>query len=100
MRRFNYDDDSQEDANNYFDGDFDEMGISPEEYKGLMEEQGRQIEMQAAMVHRELNQRILFKVIKTLEKSWLWRFYSLDTRLKMITKTYQVFVEQLDHELA
>jgi len=99
MRRFNYDDDSQEDANNYFDGDnseAEEMGISPEEYKSLMEEQGRQIEMQADMVHKELNQRLMFKIIKTLEKSFLWRFYSLDTRLKMITQTYQVLVEQLD----
>jgi len=37
----------------------------------------------------DLNQKLLAESIKMLEKSWLWRFRSMETKLTMVRKTYE-----------
>jgi hypothetical protein len=43
---------------------------------------------QLDLVSVDLNQKLLFETIKMLEKGWLWRFYSLEKKLKLVKKTY------------
>lgn len=92
MRRFDYDDneDYREDVDNFFDGEGDEAeGITPEEYRSIVKEEQQMQQMQLGLVHRELNDRLMFKTIKMLERGFWWRFYSVDTKLKMIEKAYR-----------
>lgn len=103
MRRFDYDDDDdyREDVDNFFDGE-EQPDITPEEYRSLIEDEQVIQQLQIEMVSRELNDRLMFKAIKMLEKSFWWRFYSLDTRLKMIEKTFnkmKSISEDLDADL-
>lgn len=90
MRRFNYDDNEEyrEDVDNFFDGD-QGQGMSPEEYKALMEEELKLQQWQISLVYRDLNSRVLRTAIKMCERSFWWRFYSHDTRLRMIDKAYK-----------
>ena len=48
------------------------------------------------LVNREQDQNILKLSIKLLEKSWFWKFRTLDTKLKLIEKTYNNFLVLLD----
>jgi len=96
MRRFNFDDSDEGRRNvNDFLGDDDEgegSELTPEEYEQIVSQQAFLAQMQLESIHKDLSQRLLSRVIRTLEKSNLfWRFYSHDTQLKMIAKTYRVF---------
>ena len=59
MKRFNFNDDEYHEDAEFFD-DFDEDGLSPDEYKAIMEEQSKQIELQAIMMQEELNHTLVF----------------------------------------
>ena len=103
MRRFSYDD--EEPINNFFDNndddddddddDFDEdynldalEDFTSEEYL-IVQQQALQ-EQQIALDGRGLNLNLLKLAIKIAEKAFFWKFYSLDTKLKMISKSYKV----------
>lgn len=89
MRRFDYDDNEEyrDDVDKFFDSDDDE--VTPDEYKAMIAEEQEMQAAQIDLVHRDLNQRLLFRVTRMLEKSFLWRFKSLDARLDMIARTYR-----------
>lgn len=89
MRRFNFDDEETGPDNEEVDRFFEdpEFDLTPEEYEALVNQQ----QLQAELIQQELNQRLLLRAIKMLEKSFFWKFYSFSTRLKMIEKTYQSF---------
>lgn len=91
MRRFDYDDNEEyrEDVDNFFGGEEGATFITPEEYKAILQEEREMQQLQIDIVHRELNERLLMRVTKMLEKSFWWRFYSLETRLRMIEKAYR-----------
>lgn len=101
MRRFNYDDndDYREDVDNFFN-DEDGLvpdGLSEEEYKAIVEEEMAAQRMQIKIVYRDLNHRLLRTSIRACEKTFLWWFYSHDTKLKMIEKTYKQ-IKKLEEE--
>ncbi len=91
MRRFNYDDheDFKEEIDNFWLGEDD----SDEPYV----EKGDIINMlQIDMVEYELNQRTLATAFNLCKSSFLWRFRSLASKLKMLKQVYSNFSEVLD----
>lgn len=95
MRRFDYDDneDHREEVDKFFgggepDGEGD-VFMTPEEYEAIRQENAAMQQASFDIVYRELDDRLLFRVVKMLERSFWWRFYSLDTRMKMIEKSYR-----------
>lgn len=83
MRRFHYDDndDFQDDVDGFFaeEIDFDENDYIGDEL------------MEAASINfvsYDLNQRLLRAAIQVCEKSVFWRFKSVDSKLRKITKMY------------
>lgn len=89
MRRFNYEDNEEyrDDVDKFFNDDMDDM--TPEEYKILMEQENVIQDMQMKVVHRDLNYRLLRAAVRVLEKSFWWKFCSLNTRLNSIDATFQ-----------
>lgn len=85
MRRFDYDDDDN--IENFFNES--ESILTPEEYKKLVEEERAIQHAQIGMVHRELNRKLLSRVMSMCEKSFWWKFLSLETQLGYIEKAYQ-----------
>lgn len=99
MRRFNYDDNEEyrEDVDKFFGEGGEEQILTPEEYKALVENEQALQEFHLRLAHRDLNHRALRTAIRVCEKSWFWRFYSLDTRLKKIDRAYKK-VRKLEEE--
>lgn len=89
MRRFNYDDNEEfrDDVDKFFRDDMD--GVTPEEYKILMEQESIMEEMQNKMANRDLNYRLLRASVRICEKTFWWRFYSIATRLKHIETAFK-----------
>ncbi len=90
MRRFDYDDneDYREDVDNFFgDGEEGDASITPDEYKAIVQEEQAMQQLQIDLVYRELNDRLMFRAVKMLEKTFWWKFYSLDKKLRIIEKT-------------
>ena len=48
---------------------------------------------QLNLVQYELNQSLIAKTIAFLEKSWFWKFKSVEIKLKLIEETYNKFKE-------
>ena len=89
MRRFNDEDnDDREDVDNFFNGAEDSI-LTPEEYKKLAEEEQAIQYAQLAVVSRDLNRRLLARAISMCEKSFWWRFYSLETQLNRVSAVYK-----------
>jgi len=84
MKRFDYDE-NEDDIPFY--GSEDEE-ISQEEYAEMMRRQDAISLMQIELASLDLRQRLLFKIIKALEKSFWWRFKSTKTKLKEISLAY------------
>lgn len=97
MRRFDYDDNEEyrEDVDNFFDSGSDE-GITPDEYRAIVKQEQEMQAVQLNLAYRDMNSHLLCRAIKMLEKSFWWRFYSLDTRLKMIERTYHRLKRAVD----
>lgn len=98
MRNFEYNED-ENDVDKFWqsEGDNDEMDEDEdedEEYDSKQMELIHAMEMQLA--ERDLDLRALKIVIKMLEKSFCWKFYKFQTKLKMITKSYFVLIKMLE----
>ena len=97
MKRFDYDeenDDDNEDDEKFYDDQ--PQPISHNDYKDLIEgDQAIQHET-VALGYLELDQRLLNKAIKICEGSVLWNFYSMQTRLSMISKAYTRLKKMID----
>jgi hypothetical protein len=89
MRKgFDYDDeDDQDDLFPDTDDDGDEE-MDAEDYAEIMARNEALERQQLEMVQLDLNQRLLFKSMEMLSKSWWWSFYSAETKTKMLTETY------------
>jgi hypothetical protein len=89
-------DDDQEDVEHFFneDDDFDEDMQDEMTYQENLE-----IKMaELALVEANLNRRILSNAIKMLENSFLWKFVSYKTKLKMISESYKVFSQLIANQ--
>jgi hypothetical protein len=88
MKRFNYDENEDfQDDNPLFHETGDE-DISPEEYAEMMERREAIELMQIELASLDLRQRLLFKTVKLLEKSFWWKFKSASNKLIEISKMY------------
>lgn len=92
MRRFDYDEneDYQDGVDNFFDEeDEDFEDVTPEWTKAMVEEDIKIQQLHVSLAYRELNDRLLANAIQVVENSFWWKFYSLSTRLKMISQAYE-----------
>lgn len=92
MRRFDYEqnDEYREDVDNFFGGEENNASLElPVELKNMLEEEQAMQQLQLHFAYREINHRILRTAIKVCERSFWWRFRSLNTRLKMIATAYK-----------
>jgi hypothetical protein len=93
MRNFEYNED-ENDVDKFWQGEEEDDDMEEEEYDAKQMELIHAMEMQLA--ERDLDLRALKIVIKMLEKSFCWRFYKFQTKLKMITKSYFVLIKMLE----
>jgi hypothetical protein len=87
MRNFFFEDSGSEDEyrDSYHEGEEESMEASfmiPAQIEFM-----HMAQLDLASV--DLNQKLLAESIKMLERSWFWRFYSLETKLVKIRKTYE-----------
>lgn len=88
MRHLDYDpedekfDEGDEDMENFNDED-------EEIYKAMKQEELELKHVEIAFMDRSFNDRLIFKATKMLERGFFWKFYSLDTKLKLIEKVYK-----------
>lgn len=84
MREYDYDDEDQDqdEMEELFDEEY-------EEYEAV--EKGHILKaMEMELVENSMDLKLLKDVTKMLEKSFWWRFYSFETKLKMVTQAYAV----------
>lgn len=90
MRRFNYDDNDEfpEDVDKFFNEEPSNNNDS-DSYDDYLAEEFALQEAKIGLKHREIDLRIMRTAIKICENTFMWSFYSLPTRLKMISDTYK-----------
>jgi len=88
MRRFDYDDNDNDDIDKFFN-DPEESILTPEEYKKITEEDQAIQYAQIGMNYRELNRKLLSRSIAMCEKSFWWKFLSLEAQLGRIEEIYK-----------
>jgi hypothetical protein len=94
MRRFDYDDNNEEnreDVDKFFGGEGeggDRNYLTPDEYKAIMQEEMQLQQINLHLIARDLNDRLMFRIVRMLEKSFWWKFYSLNKKLRMIKNAY------------
>ena len=54
--------------------------------------------MELELLEKDCDLKLLMLCMKSLEKSFLWRFYSFQTKLKMIAKMYLVLSKLVSKE--
>ena len=82
------------------DNDDDDMDEDMEEYFD-MDDLNSSVFTDAAhieLVSREQDQNILKLAVELTSKMWFFKFYSLNTKLDLIEKTYSRFIKMLDKE--
>ena len=60
----------------------EEGNVSEQDYAEFLQQ------MQIQLAEHDLNQKLLAKSIKILERSFFWRFRSVETKLRLITRVY------------
>lgn len=95
MNRFEYDDEDEGDDEESF-GDDQPQPISHNDYKDLIEGDQAIQQETVALGYLELDQKLLSKAIKICEGSMFWNFYSMQTRLSMISKAYTRLKKMID----
>jgi hypothetical protein len=90
--RFNFNDEDNfpEDLFPGGGGEFEDEGEREEEPYEAYDREADEIAQAIELERRDLNQKILFRTIKTLEKGLLWKFRSEAVRQKMISEAYIV----------
>lgn len=88
MRNFNYDEneDFREDIDKFFEQD-GESGA--ESYDDFLKEEFAIQEAKIAIQNRDVNIRLMRTAVRICEKTFLWCFYSIPTRMRMISETYK-----------
>ena len=99
MKRFNYDDEEFKDEDFPDVGDDGEEELSAE-YLAILEKRELIEAIKLQIIQKELNFAVLAKAVKYLEKTWFWRFKSLQTKLNLIVETYQTFKALVDIDVS
>jgi hypothetical protein len=61
----------------------EEHSLSEQEYAEFLQQ------MQIQLAESDLNQKLLSKSIRVLEKSFFWRFRLMETKLRLIARVYK-----------
>lgn len=75
----------------YDDNEFEEnseMEMTDEQYEDFVRRNEEMDFHQLDFAYRDLDQKLLCRAIKMLEKSFFWRFRKNDTKLKLVFETY------------
>lgn len=88
MNRFNYGEDDYEEEFQPYD---DEEEIVSDNYI-YFDVNNEQVKLSKY----ELDQKLLFRVIKTLEKSWTWKFKKPEYKQNKIIETFSMMKAMLD----
>jgi len=99
--RYSHEDDYEDDEemNKYFrDGDDDNDEFDEKSFEDRMDEnffyENQKIKiLKLAIKQQQLRRKLLIDSIKILQKSFWWNFYSWETRLSYISRTYETFSE-------
>jgi len=100
MRRFDFEDDDpeREEIERFLNSDSQEYLITPEEYRGILEEEMSLYESKFRETNQKLKYKILMRSVSLLKSSFFWKFYSLNTKLIQIEKVFNKFVGLLNQE--
>jgi hypothetical protein len=100
MRRFDFEDDDpeREEIERFLNSDSQEYLITPEEYRGILEEEMSLYEAKFRDTNLKLKYKILLYSVNLLKSSFFWKFYSLNTKLIQVEKVFNKFVELLNQE--
>ena len=84
MRRFDYDDNEEfrDDVDKFFDE-------NSSNYDDFIAEEFALEQARIDIAHRDIDYKIMRTAVRFCEKTFMWSFYSLPTRLKMIADTYE-----------
>lgn len=89
MKRFNFGRYGDEDYDDENEDEF-EGSNSDEKAENLAESQMLALQMdQNILLEQEINQKVLTDTIGICKSSLFWRFRSLDSKLRLIAKTYK-----------
>lgn len=100
MRRFDFDDEDpdSEEVEKFLNSDSQDYLITPEEYKSILDEEMVLHEAKLRETVQKLKYKALLCSINLLKNGFLWKFYSLNTRLNQIDKVYKKLSLLLDLE--
>jgi hypothetical protein len=76
----------------------DDVNYQEEEIYSSILDQNEFNYQQLEISTKNLNRRLLYLTIKTLENSFFWRFKSHKSKLKSINETYQILSEIISYE--
>lgn len=76
----------------------DDVNYQEEEIYSSILDQNEFNYQQLDISMKNLNRRLLYLTIKTLESSFFWRFKSDKSKLKAINETYQILSEIISYE--
>lgn len=102
MRYFNgknpnpNDDEYKEEVDNFF-GEEDDDDEDYEDDEEDLAAEAREIAEELDLVNFDLNQKLLDRAIRVSEKTFLWRWRSHNTKLRIIAETY-MFLDKLIQE--
>jgi len=87
MRKYNYDDNDEfrEDIDKFFD----ENNESPANYDDLLQEEFAIQEARIDVQNRDIDIKMMRTAVRICEKTFLWCFLSVPTRMKMIADAYK-----------
>lgn len=100
MRRFEFEDDDpdREEVERFLNADSQEYLVTPEEYRGILEDEMNLYEAKFRDASQKLRYKIMLHSISLLKSSFFWKFYSLNTRLNQIEKVYRKLSQLLELE--
>jgi|APGre2960657404_1045060.scaffolds.fasta_scaffold16910_3 hypothetical protein len=94
MKRFDHEFENNDDDDESFDDDKSQPA-SRNNYNDFIE--GDQIQQDILELgYLELDQKLVNKAIKVCEGSMFWNFYSIQTRLSMISRAYTRLKKMID----
>lgn len=69
-----------------------------EDYRNLINQQNALEGFHLHLLEKKVIDKILYKSIKICEKNIFWNFYTIQTKLNMIKKTYDYLIDLLKIE--
>jgi len=68
------------------------------DYKNLLNQQNALEGFHLHLLEKKISDRILNRSIRVCEKSFFWRFYSINSKISTISRVYENFINLLKIE--